>query len=93
MAGGQVSPAGWTHVVYVLRGAEHTLYVNGNVVGSRTLPLRSAPVTAFMLGGYADADGQLGDREELWRGRLDEVRVYGRALSANEVRALTAGAR
>jgi hypothetical protein len=82
------SPAGWTHLAFVQQGITHRLYIDGTLVDSVALPLPNGPVTSFTLGGYVDAQGE----HELWNGRLDDVRLYNRALTAAEIKALAAGA-
>jgi hypothetical protein len=87
VAGPRSSPAGWTHMVFVQQGNAQRLYVNGTLADSATVLIRSAPVTSFMLGGYAPTGGE----DELWDGRIDDVRVYSRPLTSAEVSALAAG--
>jgi hypothetical protein len=88
VAGPRSSPAGWTHLVFVQQGNTHRLYVNGSLADSSSVTLpRSAAVTSFLLGGY-DANG---GEDERWNGRLDDVRIYNRPLTAPEISALAAG--
>lgn len=78
---------GWDHVVWVIsRTNGATLYVNGQVVptiefnpGSRTANIDSP--NPLRLGTYADQGWK-------YRGRMDEVRLYERTLSASEVNTL-----
>ncbi|MBT3266122.1 DUF5117 domain-containing protein [Candidatus Poribacteria bacterium] len=69
----------WTHVAVTYDGGTVTLYVNGEAGGSGSAasPL---PGNALPLRIGADSNG-----EGLFSGRIDEVRVYDRALSADEV--------
>lgn len=71
----------WTHLAATYDGATLRLYINGNEVGSQalgntivtsTLPLR--------IGGNAVWG-------EHFAGRIDEVRIYNRALSPAEIQA------
>ncbi|WP_428939597.1 LamG-like jellyroll fold domain-containing protein [Fontivita pretiosa] len=69
----------WQHLATTYDGAVLRLYVNGSQVGS--LP---------MSGPIATSDGALRiGGNTLWgewfRGRIDEVRIYSRALSAAEI--------
>jgi hypothetical protein len=72
-----VSANTWHHVVYVFDGATERFYVDGSAAGSHptTLPVWNAP---FLLGSFESADYML-------NGRLDEVAVYAKALSAAQV--------
>jgi hypothetical protein len=88
VAASQPSPAGWTHLVLVHQGNILRLYVNGALAGNGIYLGRAAAVTTFMLGAYAVNEGV----DERWNGRIDDVRLYDRALTATEVSALAAGA-
>lgn len=80
-----VAPTGangsrWTHLAGTYDGSTLRLYVDGAEVASRAAP-----------GGLAASDGPLriggnGLWSEWFRGSIDDVRVYARALSAAEVR-------
>lgn len=73
--------AAWTHVAATYDGATLKFYVNGTQVGSRaqtgSLPLSGGPLS---FGG----DAQWG---QYFSGRIDEVRIYDRALSVSEIQA------
>jgi hypothetical protein len=70
----------WTHLAGTWDGATVRLYVNGVQVASRpqTTPLTPTPGT-LQIGG--DSYG------EFFTGIIDEVRIYGRALSEAELQA------
>ncbi len=71
----------WTHLAATYNGVTLRLYVNGSEVGSR--PLGGALVASTMplrIGG----DALWG---EYFAGRIDEVRIYSRALSPAEIQA------
>jgi hypothetical protein len=73
----------FTHVAAVYDGASSTVYLNGVRVGSKTataLPTH-ANTTPLHLG--ADSMGA-----NTFSGVLDEVRIFDRALSANDVQVL-----
>jgi chitodextrinase len=69
----------WTHLAATYDGTTVRLYVNGALAGSSTyagsIPASSGPLR---LGGNSIWS-------EWFRGELDDVRVYGRALSAAEL--------
>jgi hypothetical protein len=71
----------WTHLATTYDGVTLRLYVNGSLVGSRDIAggihTSSSPLR---LGGNAIWG-------EYFGGRLDEVRIYNRALSQTEIQA------
>jgi hypothetical protein len=74
-------PSGtWHQLVATLAGRTATLYVDGRPAASTSLPRTPvASTSALSLGRYsASATGY-------WRGRVDELSVYGRALTDDEV--------
>lgn len=71
----------WAHVVGTYDGAISILYVNGQEIARRAWPNGPKPVLPIT------GPVQVGGRGEAFRGALDEVRVYSRALSAQEVAA------
>ena len=76
-------PAGWNHVAYTYDGTTHRLYLNGEQIDTSGTPSQVGPVTIARLGTWQTT-------QELWKGRLDEIRIYNRPLDASEVRALAA---
>jgi hypothetical protein len=70
-------PAGlWTHVGAAFRGGKATLFVNGEPAGSGDLAPGDA--AALVLGRGADG-------RTLFHGLVDDVRLYARALGAEEI--------
>jgi chitodextrinase len=69
----------WTHLAATFDGATVRLYVNGVQVASQaqTTPLATTSGT-LQIGGDSYPD-------EFFAGRIDEVRIYNRALSAAEI--------
>ena len=69
----------WTHLAATFDGATVRLYVNGVQVASRGQTTTLMPTTGTLqIGGDAYPG-------EYFTGRIDEVRVYNRALSAGEI--------
>jgi hypothetical protein len=72
----------WTHLVFVFNAPTLAIYINGSLNTSKTTTRTIGSVTA---------DIGLGTRHpalspaDVWAGRLDEVRVYNRALTAAEI--------
>lgn len=76
----------WLHVVGTYNGLTVKLYANGELVCRRwqvgAIEMREVPWT---VSGYLNRQGAIVDEIT---GRIDEVRIYERALDAAEVRAL-----
>ncbi len=80
-------PSGWHHVAVVIDGASKILYLylDGDLLGSattNTLPRHLGKTTQNWLGRSQWAD------DDYFQGKLDDFRIYNRALSADEVRYL-----
>lgn len=76
-----VPDGAWTHVAATVEGAKATLYINGVKDGEQARK-GAASVVNFPIGmGWACEHGT-------FLGLLDDVRIYRRALSAGEIRAL-----
>src|SRR5213076_1255747 len=71
----------WTHVAGTFDGATMRLYVNGVEVMSQAQP---AALTATAGTLQIGADSYTGEN---FAGRIDEVRIYNRALTAAEIQA------
>jgi RHS repeat-associated protein len=78
LRGGALVPNAWTHVAYTWDGTTGRMYVNGQQAVSNTaVPLTGA--TGMGIG--------FNTTNSRWKGEIDEVGVFGRALSASEVQA------
>ena len=75
----------WNHIIAQRDGSSLELFVNGSSVGSLTI---SGSITSssngVLVGRRNEADG----RDFSTNGRLDEVAVWSRALSSDEITAL-----
>jgi len=83
-----IAGTGWRHVAYTIDAAAdtQTLYLDGVAVGSSTFasdPTYNLPAafTHSTIGRHADPANNAFDLD----GRVDDVRVYSRALSATEI--------
>lgn len=76
----RLAPGRWSHLATTYDGRVQRLYVNGQLVASRPLP-RSKLVESGAL--HIGGSPIWGDR---FKGKIDEVRVYNRALTAEEIR-------
>ena len=75
----------WKHVAVVLSSGQGTLYVDGAAAGSSAISLR--PVDLGTI-DYAYLGKSQFSADPYFDGQIDEFRVYGRALSAAEIKAL-----
>ncbi|QEG24936.1 outer membrane protein assembly factor BamB family protein [Mariniblastus fucicola] len=73
----------WNHVVGTYNGNETRIYVNGSLAGSTNSeqgPISYSDSCFFTVGSYRDSD-----EDFPLQGALQEVRVYGKAISASDV--------
>jgi subtilisin family serine protease/subtilisin-like proprotein convertase family protein len=82
-AGFQLIPGAWQHVAIVKSNATRLVYINAALVGAATCTSTSSPVAVnnapLQLGFWS---GQAGS---FWRGGLDELAMYRRALSPADI--------
>jgi hypothetical protein len=69
----------WTHVAATYDGARLRLFIGGRVAGSLAVTGRTCANDEPLAVGAKDAPA-LGILEAFWDGRLDDVRIYRRAL-------------
>ena len=66
----------WSHIAFTSDGGRIRFYVNGKLMGSDSMQVAAEPSTgALVIGGG------------LFKGKIDEVRIYDRALDEGEVTA------
>jgi hypothetical protein len=89
-AGGTVTLNQWNHVAFTYDTVSRAgvLYCNGVQVQSGTSPAALVPQSAPVNLGYRDVNSLDILRGYRFAGRLDEISVYNRALSSNEVAAI-----
>ncbi len=78
--GPSLQPNQWTHLAATYDGTTQRLYVNGNEVASQSVS-----------GSIQVSDGvlRIGGTSvwtQFFKGRIDEVRIYNRALTAGEIK-------
>ena len=86
MAAGLAAPSlnTWHHYVYSFDGTSNRLYIDGVEKTRTTTAPDSSPVSNARIGAiYNNAENFAGD--------VDDVRIYGRAITAAEVLALSKG--
>jgi len=76
---GTLSPKQWQHIVAIRRGATLSLFINGRLLKAQTGPpgLRIPDYGDIIIGGTA--------WDRLFRGLIDEVAFYNKALSPREI--------
>jgi hypothetical protein len=79
--GSQLALNTWAHLATTYDGTTLRLFINGVQVSSRTVSTSIAASTGALRIGGNKVWG------EYFKGRIDEVRVYNRALSGTEVTA------
>ena len=78
----------WVHVAGVYDGSTISLYLNGNLIGSNT----SAPGAIHVESGELGIGHDQANPDRFYKGLVDEVEIFDRALSASEIQAIyTAG--
>jgi hypothetical protein len=89
---GSVAAGAWVHLAGVYDGTSLRLYVNGTqqatLAKTGTILASARPI---LLGGNANTATALAATEAL-HGRVDDLRLYARALTASEISALASGA-
>jgi hypothetical protein len=68
----------WHHIAYVFDGSSNDLYLDGSLLCSSTITATAAPVTVFELARWAGGTNY-------FKGFIDDVRIYSRALSEDEL--------
>jgi len=83
-SGDQVPQNEWTHVTGVYDGADMFVYINGTKLSGSTS--QNGTITdsnaELSIGGHANAGSRF------FPGKIDEARVYNRAMSAGEIKFL-----
>jgi hypothetical protein len=72
----------WRHVAFTIKSGDSHLYVDGNLVGSSAVTYSTlSPTSTFRIGsGYTGA--------RFFKGQIDEVAYYDRALNVDEVQSI-----
>jgi hypothetical protein len=73
----------WFHVAYTFDGTTHSIYYNGNLVNTSTIPSQAGTITDIAFNGFP-----LGNSTETSASQVDDARVYDRTLSADEIKTI-----
>lgn len=74
----------WAHVASTYNGSKLTVWINGKAAGSRTVTGTTCKNNLPLAVGAKNHTGK-DLLEAFWDGRLDDIRIYNRALSASEI--------
>ena len=74
----------WKHIVFVKSGSSYKLYLDGKLEGSSIVSQSSNYSESVGL-----RIGSTGGGNEVFKGILDDVRVYNRSLNSNEIQYLS----
>lgn len=80
----------WTHVAATYNGTRLTVYINGKVSGALPVSGTTCSNDEPLAVGAKNAPAK-GILEAFWDGRLDDVRLYNKSLTATRVAALATG--
>ena len=80
--GPAVNLSNWDHLAGVYADGNQKFYVNGELVGERDSALTVNSEQEFLIGAGAN---ETENHNFHFRGMIDEVRVYDRALNADEI--------
>ena len=70
----------WYHLTFVKSGTTYTVYLNGQVESSTIVPQASSYTESVGL-----VIGAIGDGFEVFKGKIDDVRIYKRAITQNQI--------
>lgn len=76
----------WTNIIFVSDGSDFKCYVNGALHGSTVLNNGNIQGGKSLIIGAYSVNG--GAKSRFFNGSIDDVRIYNRALSAEEVKQL-----
>jgi hypothetical protein len=86
---GEPFPLGmWQHVALTGDGKTLRLYRNGEEIGSQAYKPRKLDANTVVLGIGAKIVADSGKISGFWDGRIDELGIFHRALTAGEIRSL-----
>jgi hypothetical protein len=84
----------WFHAAYTCTAAvagsqTHSIYINGALINTSTNTLQVAgTITQVFINGFPETTANLATYAETNTAQIDDVRVYGRLLSASEIKTI-----
>ncbi|HVY39162.1 MAG TPA: LamG domain-containing protein [Polyangia bacterium] len=76
--------SGWHHIAYTFDGTTRKFYVDGGTPTTSTTATYGGTASIVYFGTYNGTN-------ELFNGKLDDVRIYNKALTATQIASLAAG--
>jgi hypothetical protein len=86
-------PKFWHHVALTRAGGEVRLHLDGEAVARESIPASPIDFDTLFIGRSNRPSSEIHFRERGLVGNIDELAVFGRALSDSEIRVLAAGKR
>ncbi len=83
----KVTPNGWMHFALVRSGSEAFTFINGELV-QKSIRCSGVDISNNAPLSFANSPCIKGGRGQRFKGVLDELRVFDRALTADEIKAL-----
>lgn len=81
ISAGDLKTGTWVHVAGVYNGSQARIYLNGELKDMH-------PITGAVATGQVPFIGKNGTTAEFFKGMIDDLRVYNRALGEDEIRAI-----
>jgi len=80
----------WHFIVWVKDGSSSKVYIDGNLIHSKTQSSSALSISSngLWLGQEQDSLGDKWDSSQSFVGYMDEVKIYSRALSESEIKAM-----
>ncbi|MEZ5041697.1 MAG: LamG domain-containing protein [Saprospiraceae bacterium] len=83
----KVDPSGWMHFALVRTGSEAFTFINGEIM-QESIRCSGVDISNDAPLSFGNSPCVKGGRGQRFKGVLDELRVFDRALSADEIKAL-----
>ena len=90
-----ISIDNWYHAVLMYDEGDQILYMNGNLIGRSyvgSMPVPGHYRNKFVIGAHPTAPVFNNPYGGFWEGKVDDVRIYNRALTPEEIQLLYLGA-
>jgi uncharacterized protein (TIGR02145 family) len=81
---GYIMPVGWHMVTYVSDGSQDIVYVNGQLIGARTIEFTLEEGAETSIGRWNDQAGT----NYYFNSKIDDISIYNYALTAQDIAAL-----
>jgi hypothetical protein len=75
----------WNHIISIRRGSTHELWANGVLANSNTVTTNPLSTHRLAIGAWAQNHGGANPAQYFQAGTIDEVGIWSRALSVEEI--------